>query len=75
MEKSIAKSNVSKWHQCEGGSKLLEPQFTSSLGYYGEGPEIKDILNGTFQYPSNTSTVTKDFLQAFIQPSNIYSIP
>ena len=34
------------------------------LGEYGEGPEVENVMNGTFVPPADTSTATKDFLSA-----------
>lgn len=36
----IARTNEPKWQQAEGGSELLQPQFTSTLGHYCEGPGV-----------------------------------
>lgn len=33
------------------------------LGKYGEGPEVDEVLNGSFEFPPNTSQATKDFIQ------------
>ena len=75
MEKIIARSNESRWHQCGGGSQLLEPYLTTCLLDNGEGPVIEDILNGTFQISPDTSIATTDFIQACKQPNNIELIP
>ena len=58
----IAKSNEAKYHATEGSSQLHQKEFTDRLGTYGDGPQIKEVLNGTFTYPSTCSQDTKDFL-------------
>ena len=66
MEKVIATSNESKWHQTETNNKsdLLKPQLIKKLGLYGEGVDVKDVLAGTFVCPNDTSDATKEFLGA-----------
>ena len=62
VEKVIANVNESKYHQTEGGSQLLSQEFIKDIGNYGEGPEVDNILQGTYIPPANTSQATKDFL-------------
>ena len=61
MEKVIAVANEKKWHQTEGGSELLSNEMIELLGNYGEGSEVRKVMQGTFVPPANTSRATKDF--------------
>lgn len=63
VERLIIQENERKYHQTEGGTELLNQEFLDKLGQYGEGPEVDNVLNGTFEYPDNTSPATKEFLQ------------
>ena len=75
IEKALCTVNEAKYHQTEGGSQLLQKEFMDLLGTHGEGPEVNNVLEGTFSYPLNTSEATKDFLQACRRPDNIKDIP
>ena len=63
IEQVIANYNEYKYHASEGSSQLHHPALTSKLGTYGEGPEIDQVLKGTFQFPPNCNTYTKDCLE------------
>ena len=71
MEAVITSTNERKWHQYEGWIQLLEPQFTSCVGNYGEDPDINKVIDNAFQYPDSTLTSTKEFLTACKSSSNI----
>ena len=71
IEANIMKTNEAKYHQTEGGSQLLEEEFTAELGLHGEGPEIKKVLEGTYIPPPSATQATKDFLSACRSDSNI----
>ena len=49
----------------EGGNQLVMDTFISNIGkYYGEGPAVKEILQGTYSPSPLASAVTQAFLQA-----------
>ena len=75
IEEALCQVNEAKYHQTEGGSQLLQPDFVELLGRHGEGPEVNKVLNGTFQYPPQTTDATKDFLRACQRPANMTDIP
>ena len=62
----IVKSNEAQWHITEGGSQLHNNGFIKKLGTFGECPEIKNVLEGTFEFPINTSVDTRYFINACI---------
>jgi hypothetical protein len=74
IEDAICDVNKKKYHQTEGGSQLLEQEFIEMLGLHGEGPEVENILKGTFTCPPNTSPATRDFLEACQRPDSIKEI-
>ena len=74
IEKVISQVNENKYHQTEGGSQLLDKEFIERLGLHGEGPEVKDVLQGHFNFPPSTSPATKEFLQACQRPSSMTDI-
>lgn len=63
VERLIIQENEQKYHQTEGSTDLLSQDFFEKLGQYGEGPEVDDVLNGSFEFPPNTSQATIDFIQ------------
>ena len=67
MEKGFAISNEKQWHKTEGGSQLHTPSFVNKLGTYGEGKEIKKVLEGKFAFPPETTKDTKDFIQSCVK--------
>ena len=62
----MAASNELKWHQTEIGEKsdFLKPDLIKTLGSYGEGDKVKEVIHGSFICPPNTSQATKEFLSA-----------
>ena len=44
----MAVGNEKVGHQTEGGSQLLTPEFTQTLGNFGEGTGTDAVLAGTF---------------------------
>ena len=64
MEKYIIKENKSKFHQTEGRCPLLYGQLYRDLGAMGDGPEVPNVLNGTYTPPPGTSAVTVQWLQS-----------
>ena len=64
MEPAILSNNEAKYHMCEGGSILLEPESIELLGKYGEGPRVIDVLDGCMDYPDSFDSSTRAFLDA-----------
>ena len=64
VERVIATSNEKQWHVTEGGSQLHTPPFIAKLGTYGEGEDINKVMDGSFNFPPDTTTDTKYFLEA-----------
>ena len=63
VDLTCAKENQRKYHLPESGnSQLLSEDFIQDLGHHGEGPEIKNVLNGTYVPPQSATSITKDFL-------------
>ena len=50
MESLILQENEKKYHQTEGGTQLHQPEFIKRLGRYANGPEVDQILLGTFEF-------------------------
>ena len=75
IEEILCQVNEAKYHQTEGGSQLLQQDFIDLLGQHGEGPEVSQVLEGNFIFPTGTSEATKDFLSACKRPPNIKDIP
>eukprot|EP00979_Chaetoceros_neogracilis_P017703 scaffold10267_cov270-Chaetoceros_neogracile.AAC.1 len=72
VEPALREEHIRKMHQTEGGSQLLESQFQMDIGKFGEGPEVSNILNGSYNFPANTTDATKDFLRECYQPENTF---
>ena len=51
MEEYIMKENEEKFHQTEGWSPLLQGKLATDLGLYGEGPKVKEVLEGKYKVP------------------------
>ena len=62
MNDHIADENRSKFHQTEN-CPLLEENILKDLGLLGDGPEIINVLNGTYIPPEGTSWATRRWLQ------------
>ena len=60
----MARENEKMGHQTEGGSQLLTKDYITCLGNHGEGPDVQEVLDGTFKFPPNTTDATKDFITA-----------
>lgn len=48
LERLIIQENERKYHQTEGSIDLLRRDFINKLGSFGDGPEVDDVLKGTF---------------------------
>ena len=64
MEKYIIKENEAKFHQTEGRCPLLHGKLYRDLGSMGDGPEVPNVLNGTYVPPPGTSPVTAQWLKS-----------
>ncbi|GFH50742.1 hypothetical protein CTEN210_07218 [Chaetoceros tenuissimus] len=63
VERLIIHENERKYHQTEGGTEFLQREFLEKLGKYGEGPEVDNVLDGSFEFPPDTSEAMKDFIR------------
>ena len=63
MEKHIIAENEAKFHQTENRCPLLHGQLYRDLGAMGDGPRVKDVLNGTYIPPPGTSEATRAWLR------------
>ena len=64
MESYIIKENKSKFHQTEGRCPLLYSRLYRDLGAMGDGPEVPNVLNGTYIPPPGTSDTTVRWLKS-----------
>ena len=48
----------------KAGSQLLKDEFVNALGFHGEGPQISQVLNGTFTPPHSALIDTIEFLDS-----------
>ena len=71
MERLILLENEKKYHQTEGGTQLHQSNFIEKLGSYANGPEVEAVLDGSFEFPSDTSVATQDFLLACTKVNNL----
>ena len=75
IDKVCANENQRKYHLPESGtSQFLEEAFIKDLGHHGEGPEINNVLNGTYTSPALTTQATEDFLDACTTTPDILSL-
>ena len=70
-----AKNNEGKYHKIEGGSHLLNPEFTSILGNYGKVSGVETVLNGNITYPEDTIASTTHFLESCKYAEGVTSLP
>ena len=63
MEAYIIKENEKKFHQTEGRCPLLHGKLYRDLGSMGDGPRVKDVLNGTYNPPPGTSPAVTSWLK------------
>ena len=75
MKKVIVTSNEKQQHVTEGGNQLNISSFVAKLGIYGEGNDINTVLNGSFNFPQDTSVDTKDFTESCTKINVIDSLP
>ena len=64
MEKYIIRENESKFHQTEDRCPLLHGRLFRDLGSMGDGPEVPNVLNGTYSPPPGTSEATVSWLKS-----------
>ena len=69
MEQYILAENETKFHQTEGWSPLLSGQLAQDIGLLGDGPRVKDILQGTYRAPPGTPSVVQRWLDTLKAPS------
>jgi Reverse transcriptase (RNA-dependent DNA polymerase). len=73
VERQIMQANEKKYHQAEGISQLTKGQLFKDIGPLGIGPQVTNILRGTYVPPSGTSSATKAFLKE-MKTSATYSV-
>lgn len=79
VERLIIQENEWKYHQTDGSTDLLSQDFLDKLGQYEEGPEVDDVLNGTFEsskYFTSHNTVNEwnKFLLQILLMSVLHSL-
>ena len=62
MTELIAEENREKFHQTYN-CPLFQKQLLEDLGLLGDGPEVINVLNGTYQPPEGTSWATRRWLK------------
>ena len=62
MVRHIIKENSAKYNQ-NGDCPLLQDKLLKDLGILGDGPEVENVLNGTYEPPPSTSWATRRWLQ------------
>ena len=70
MERLIMEENERKYHQMETSCPLLQGQLLDDIGLLGDGPEVENILNGTYQQPPDISPATKLWLENLYIPNH-----
>ena len=69
MERLIIAENEKKYHQTETRCPLLHGQLLADIGLLGEGPEVENILNGTYICPHDTPKAVKLWLENLYIPN------
>jgi len=75
MERLIIQENESKYHQTESRCPLLQGQLLRDIGLLGDGPEVENILNGTYEYPDDTSEAVRLWLDNLHTPDRQMTEP
>jgi len=73
IETAIMEENEKKFHQTEGFCPLLEAQLLLDIRYFGDGPQVDKILDGTYIPPPGTDDGTVNYLKAMKRPDNYVS--
>ncbi len=55
IERSLLEENESKHHQAEGCSQLLAGALLADISLLGDGPHVRNILNGTYIIPDKAN--------------------
>ena len=71
LEQALLHENEWKYHQTEGFSQLLSGPLLDDIGLLGEGPHVKNILNGSYVVPEGTNPGTKLYLAAMAVPTGL----
>ena len=62
LQKVIIVENLKKYHYTKGVCQWLdEPWLYLDIRYFGEGPRIESIIDGTYVCPDNTDPAVKTF--------------
>ena len=62
IEKASTAENEAEYHQTEKGSQLLTKPFLKDLGEFENGPEVINVLNGSYVPPPSNSLPIKHSL-------------
>ena len=69
IEQALLMENLRKYHQIEGFSQLLLGPLLDDIGLLGEGPQVDNILDGSYIVPDGTTTGTRLYLSSMIRPT------
>lgn len=74
LEQAIHDENAAKYSQTNI-TPLMSGQLAAEIGFLGTSPARKQILQGNYEPPPNTSQYTSEFLQHLKKPPNIQQCP
>ena len=75
MGEALTKENRQKYHQTESTNPFMTSQLRQDFGEYGEGPQTKNLMSGTYIPPQGLHNQTKDFLEVCKLPSKDTKLP
>ena len=70
LESAILKENIRKYSQAHA-CPLLHGQLRHDIGLLGDGPEVDNILAGSYAAPPGTPLATQEFLHAMQAPPGL----
>ena len=68
IERALLLENESKYHQTEGYSQLLSGALLEDIGLLGDGPYVRNILNGSYIIPDSANPGTRMYLSSLLIP-------
>ena len=71
IERALLEEHERKMHQTEGFSQLLYGPLLDDIGLIGNGPQVSNILNGSYIVPDGTETGTRLYLSSLIIPNGM----
>ena len=75
MEEAIMNANRVKYHQTENYCPFLESPLVEDFGACGDGPAMKQAMNGTYKVLSEVDQFTKDYIEVCQQNQSIIDTP